>query len=130
MKILVDWHSLYDILSRLVDDLETSVRCTPSPPFSWTQYVWPAVKDLARNDLLLQLPKAVLLWRLGAIREVVLSGFQLELYTSEEKPFAYWYLAQVLETHLKCLDELLPVVDNSEYPPPFCVCMFELTMSP
>ncbi|CAK5263962.1 unnamed protein product [Mycena citricolor] len=56
-------------------------------------------------------PKCVLLWRLSVVREVVLSGFQLELYTSEEKSFAYWYASQVLHAHLECLDELLSAVD-------------------
>jgi hypothetical protein len=58
----------------------------------------------------MQLPNVVLVWRLSAIREVILSGFQLELFSLEEKPVAYWYGAQVLDAHLTCLDNLLRVV--------------------
>jgi hypothetical protein len=58
----------------------------------------------------MQLPNVVLLWRLSAIREVILSGFQLELFSLEEKPVAYLYATQVLDTHLDCLDNLLRVV--------------------
>jgi hypothetical protein len=56
------------------------------------------------------IPACALVWRISVIREVVLSGFQLELYTSEEKPFAYWYASQVMEAHLACLDDMLPAV--------------------
>jgi hypothetical protein len=48
----------------------------------------------------------VLMYRLSVIREVVLSGFQLSLYTNEERVFAYWYVVQVLEMHLACIDQL------------------------
>jgi hypothetical protein len=54
----------------------------------------------------------VLLWRLSIVREVVLSGIQLELYTMEEKAFAYWYVTQVIEEHLRCLDDWMPVVSK------------------
>lgn len=57
------------------------------------------------------LPACALVWRLSVIREVVLSGFQLELYTSEEKPFAYWYASQVIDAHLACLDDMLLAVE-------------------
>jgi hypothetical protein len=50
----------------------------------------------------------VLMYRLSVIREVVLSGFQLSLYTNEERVFAYWYVVQVLEMHLSCIDQLMP----------------------
>ena len=55
-------------------------------------------------------PRTAQLWRLAASREVILSGFQQELYAPEEKPIAYWYLSRVLEVHLCCIDGLLPVV--------------------
>jgi len=43
---------------------------------------------------------------------VVFSGFQLGLYTMEEKAFAYWYAAQIIEEHVFCLDNLLPVMSE------------------
>lgn len=57
------------------------------------------------------IPACALVWRLSVIREVILSGFQLELYTAEEKSFAYWYASQVMEAHLTCLDGLLLAVE-------------------
>ena len=63
----------------------------------------------------MQLPNVVLLWRLSAIREVILSGFQLELFSLEEKPLAYWYATQVLDIHLSCLDNLLRVVPKGTF---------------
>lgn len=72
---------------------------------------------MLHGRLLNQLPSVALLWRLSIIREVVLSGFQLELYAEEEKSFAYWYAAQVMEAHLQCLDSLLPMTQaGSEIP--------------
>lgn len=56
-----------------------------------------------------------LLWRLSAIREIIFSGFQLELYTADEKSFAYWYAAQVLDAHLSCLDDLLVIVPKGTH---------------
>jgi hypothetical protein len=61
-------------------------------------------------DFISRVPDAALLWRLSIVREVVLSGIQLELYTMEEKAFAYWYVTQVIEEHLCCLDDWMPVV--------------------
>lgn len=60
--------------------------------------------------ILAALPRVAQLWRLAASREVILSGFQQELYAPEEKPIAYWYLSRVLEVHLSCMDDLIPVV--------------------
>lgn len=49
------------------------------------------------------------------MREITLSGFQLELYAPAERPHAYWYAAKVIETQLECYDELLPFLpDNSK----------------
>ncbi|KAI0285229.1 Mak10 subunit, NatC N-terminal acetyltransferase-domain-containing protein [Russula brevipes] len=52
----------------------------------------------------------VLLWRLSIIREVLLSGFQLELYVEDEKPFVYWQLSQVANEHRSVLDALESVI--------------------
>src|SRR6267378_2296121 len=72
---------------------------------------------MAYRPLLYQLPTIALLWRLPIIREVVLSGFQLELYSDDERSFAYWYAAQVMEAHLQCLDNIFPMTqEGSEFP--------------
>ncbi|KAJ7579356.1 Mak10 subunit, NatC N-terminal acetyltransferase-domain-containing protein [Mycena floridula] len=56
--------------------------------------------------------------RLWVIQSIVGMGFELELYAPplkasftplayySERPFAYWYLAQVMEMRLRCLDRL------------------------
>ncbi|KAH9483568.1 N-alpha-acetyltransferase 35, NatC auxiliary subunit [Psilocybe cubensis] len=92
MKLLIEWHALYDILLQIRDNTD--------------------LEGLPRGHILNHLPDAALLWRLSDIREIVFSGFQMELYAKEEKSFAYWYAAQVIDKHLACLDDLLPVVDD------------------
>lgn len=89
-KSLLDWHALYDVFFEVAN--------------------WLKETDLPKDDIVMQLPDVVLVWRLSAIREVILSGFQLELFALEERPVAYWYGTQVLDTHLSCLDNLLRVV--------------------
>jgi hypothetical protein len=59
------------------------------------------------SAIILKMPYAVLLWRLSTIREVVLSGFQLELYSPTERPFAYWYASQVIDAYLHTLDMVI-----------------------
>ncbi|THH31863.1 hypothetical protein EUX98_g2309 [Antrodiella citrinella] len=50
------------------------------------------------------------LWKTSTAREIILSGFQQELYASEEIPVAYWYTAEVLKIHLSLLDVLKEAV--------------------
>ncbi|PPR02186.1 hypothetical protein CVT26_012126 [Gymnopilus dilepis] len=92
MKALVEWHSLYDSLVHTVQNLE--------------------MEDLPPNNVLSRLPDIALSWRLSLVQEVVLSGFQLELYAPQEKPFSYWYTVQVIEAHLECLDRMSVVVQE------------------
>jgi N-alpha-acetyltransferase 35, NatC auxiliary subunit len=61
-----------------------------------------------KNPRLLRLlPHIPLMWRLTAAENIILSGFQLELYAQHERTFAYWYLAQIIETHLGCIEDAL-----------------------
>jgi hypothetical protein len=106
MKSVLDWHALYDLLVRLVEGLDTAVGVRLHVVILLTG----GHQDMPRSNILQEMPKAALLWRLSAIREIVLSGFQLELYAPEERPFAYWYAAQVLDAHLHSLEDLMPVV--------------------
>ncbi|KAJ8591458.1 Mak10-domain-containing protein [Rhizopogon salebrosus TDB-379] len=85
-KSLFDWHDLFAVLT------DVCVHLAP-------------VRD-PRRDHVRRVRIAVLMYRLSVIREVVLSGFQLSLYTNEERVFAYWYVVQVLEMHLACIDQL------------------------
>jgi hypothetical protein len=59
----------------------------------------------------------VLSWRLSIIREVLLSGFQLELYVDDEKSFVYWELSHVAHEHLATLNSLEPVIPKGELVP-------------
>ncbi|KAG0694642.1 Mak10 subunit, NatC N-terminal acetyltransferase-domain-containing protein [Suillus ampliporus] len=87
-KSLFDWHDLFAVL------MDVSVHLAP-------------LQD-QKHDHVHRARIAVLMYRLSVIREVVLSGFQLSLYTNEERVFAYWYVVQVLEMHLSCIDQLIP----------------------
>lgn len=68
------------------------------------------LQHFRENPLLRQLPKLALVWSLPSMREVVLSGFQLELYSREEKPVAYWFTAEIIDAQLACYDELILVI--------------------
>ncbi|KAH7928162.1 Mak10-domain-containing protein [Leucogyrophana mollusca] len=90
MKSLFDWHELYAFF----EDIHS--RLTPKSGY----------------DLITHAQSAILLHRLSTIREVILSGLQLSLYSTEERVFAYWYLAQILEQHLACLDNIMSSVSQ------------------
>ncbi|KAG6916900.1 hypothetical protein DXG01_004733 [Tephrocybe rancida] len=94
---LLDWHRVYDMLSEITAALKDT--------------------SFSKESIVIHIPKVPLLWRLSSIREVIFSGFQLELFSSEERPFAYFYVTQVIEEHLSNLDDLLVAVaeDTSAY---------------
>jgi len=64
-------------------------------------------KRTENAQLLRLLPHMPLMWRLAAAENIIFSGFQLELYAPHERTFAYWYLTQVIETHLGCIEDVL-----------------------
>lgn len=84
MKSLFDWHDLYALIFDIQKHLD----------------------PVSGVDIIAKLQHVVLAHRYEIICEVVLSGFQLSLYSSNERPFAYWYLAQVLELYLPSLEIL------------------------
>ncbi|KAG1749555.1 Mak10 subunit, NatC N-terminal acetyltransferase-domain-containing protein [Suillus lakei] len=92
-KSLFDWHELFVVF------MDVCVHLAP-------------LQDQQKLDHVRRARVAVLMYRLSVIREVVLSGFQLSLYTNEERVFAYWYVVQVLEMHLSCIDQLMPGMSN------------------
>ncbi|TBU40247.1 Mak10 subunit, NatC N-terminal acetyltransferase-domain-containing protein [Dichomitus squalens] len=97
MKEVLQWHMLYDVMLK---DVETH-----EPPDAETAAILRAVPLTAR------------IWRLEQCREVILAGFQQELYAPEERPIAYWYLARVLDQHIACIEDVLPSVarDSGAY---------------
>ena len=60
------------------------------------------------------MPLAILHWRALIIRDIILSGFELDLYTDEERVFAYWYLSKALGVHESNVRELLGIVPECE----------------
>ncbi|TFK32597.1 Mak10 subunit, NatC N-terminal acetyltransferase-domain-containing protein [Crucibulum laeve] len=93
MKSLADWHSVYDQLTEIVESLN--------------------MQDLPSNHFILHAPKVPLLWRLSCIQEIIFSGFQLELYTSDERPFAYWYATHIINSQLECFDDMMHEVPKN-----------------
>ncbi|KAI9508819.1 Mak10 subunit, NatC N-terminal acetyltransferase-domain-containing protein [Russula earlei] len=89
-RSLLEWQELYDATSAMGE----SGKCIDE-------------KDRLLVDAI---SDVVLLWRLSIIREVLQSGFQLELYVEDEKSFVYWELGQVAHEHLTTLDALEPVM--------------------
>jgi len=73
-------------------------------------------QNSAEIDVVAQLPSAILIWRLSVLREIALSGFQLELYNGDEKAFAYWYTTQIIAEHVAALNSLISVVPGGTHP--------------
>ncbi|KAF7969265.1 hypothetical protein HWV62_27864 [Athelia sp. TMB] len=65
-------------------------------------------KDGRPDRVLMRVPDAAQLWRLTTVREIVLSGFQLDLYALEERAFAYWYTTEVIEAHIMLRKKTYP----------------------
>lgn len=111
MKEVLQWHMLYDVLSTDVSQHKPPVRDrSPCPPLILTNRRHS--QNSVTASILAAIPRTAQLWRLAASREIVLAGFQQELYAPEEKPIAYWYLARVLDHHVACIEDLLPVVPH------------------
>ncbi|KAF9064633.1 Mak10 subunit, NatC N-terminal acetyltransferase-domain-containing protein [Rhodocollybia butyracea] len=100
---IMEWHMVYEQICVLIEGLDTSVSVIRQP----------IDMDPLTFRILNQFPKAIVLWRLTSIREVILSGFQLELYHPMERPFAYWFASQVIDVHLGYLDVLLSDTEDS-----------------
>ncbi|THV06920.1 hypothetical protein K435DRAFT_960172 [Dendrothele bispora CBS 962.96] len=90
-KEIFEWHVVYDILSIIITDLDYSTLSS---------------RDSA---LVLASPLIPLYHRFSCMREIILSGFQLELYSANEKDFAYWYAAKIVEDQLNLLDKIIGV---------------------
>ncbi|KIY68793.1 hypothetical protein CYLTODRAFT_373907 [Cylindrobasidium torrendii FP15055 ss-10] len=86
-----EWHALYDLFLRIASNTHPSTA--------------------ADIRIMTKLPKAVLIWRMNILQEIVLSGFQLELYAANERPFAYWYTAQLVEQQLLAIDTVEALVN-------------------
>jgi hypothetical protein len=111
MKSLPAWHAIYDQIQSITARLEPSQFKSQEPYAGGNT---PGIYDQIVDRTLY----AVLMWRMTIVREVVLSGFQLQLYSRNEVPVAYWYLIRVFDTilnsidKLRCIPSLDPVVRN------------------
>ncbi|KIY48168.1 hypothetical protein FISHEDRAFT_59008 [Fistulina hepatica ATCC 64428] len=94
VKSLASWHEIYEMLSSFVANIDSS-------------FYSPSRQDLWETDVLRVLPQLALKWRLEVQKEIVLSGFQLELYAAQERPFAYWYLSEILKALDDCVTTLM-----------------------
>ena len=52
------------------------------------------------------LPEIANAWKLGTAREIILAGFQQELYAPYERHLAYWLLTRIMELHIRSLEAL------------------------
>lgn len=108
MKEVLQWHMLHQVLLDEVEQRQPDVSAHPSSSHTFSHDIF--IKDTATTMILSSIPLAAQLGRLSACREVIISGFQQELYAPEEKPIAYWYLSRVLDAHMNCIENLLPLV--------------------
>lgn len=129
MKSLVGWHDLYDLLTQIRDNLDMEVfRQILRMILSNADYII-ITQEIPSGHLITRLPDVALLWRLSIVREVVLSGFQLELYGPDERCFAYWYAMEVVDVHLSCLDNLTSVIqEGTPVPCIFGLCLVRLNI--
>jgi N-alpha-acetyltransferase 35, NatC auxiliary subunit len=113
MKSLLDWHALYDDFVNITSQF--SIHVSSAFLAVCHRYPLAGFQDTLGLSILYHIPNAALVWRLAIVREVIFSGFQLDLYSADEKPFAYWYAAQVIEAHLTCLDEMASVIPQGGF---------------
>jgi hypothetical protein len=113
MHSVGDWHKMHGTLSKLANGLHGEVRFHPT--FSWIETADSSgpkqdTPGQVTQRMLAAMPDAALHVWLEAAREIVLSGFQLELYAAAERPVAYWYAKRILEADVEVLGRLLEVV--------------------
>lgn len=72
------------------------------------------LQDSKEANICQSIPLAILHWRIGAIRDIILSGFELDLYSVDERAFCYWYLSQVLFTHDRVIRQLMELVPRGK----------------
>jgi hypothetical protein len=53
------------------------------------------------------LPETANIWILTAAREIILGGFEQDLYAPYERPLAYWLIAHVTDQHIRSLETLI-----------------------
>jgi N-alpha-acetyltransferase 35, NatC auxiliary subunit len=72
-------------------------------------------------------PTVIHLHRLAVIREIVLSGFQLELYSNNktlmEQAFAWWFVGRVCEGEIRCLERVVEAAHKGKWSFRVLVCM-------
>ncbi len=114
MKKNVEWHILYEnaikLSSKIIPKVGNLVRAIHGSSINFCRA---PLKDDAEKYAIQMMPLAILHWRVRNIRTIMTSGFELDLYATDEKPFAYWYLAQLFAIHEGILSQLLPSIPPS-----------------
>jgi hypothetical protein len=113
MKAVQTWHSLYDYSKRILDDTWTNVRESVLPRYIQSN-IFVSPQKIPASDVIHQFPTTFLIYELSTVKDILLSGLQLELYSVHEKVFVYWYLSKVIEKHLHCLDSVLSIIPHGE----------------
>jgi len=90
MNTLYDWHTVYHNSLVMVSKMRP--------------------RDEHETRILQCIPFSILHWRISCVCTIILTGFELELYSDDERPFAYWYLSEVCGFHDKVLQQLLGYV--------------------
>lgn len=116
MKAVVEWHEVYDLCTNMVNCFDEEVRIifTILLPQHTDRT---CSQSSIQNHIASQLPQIILSFRLEDICEIMLSGFQLDLYAPPERPHAYWYTAKVIQAHVECYDILLPFLEEQKSSP-------------
>jgi hypothetical protein len=110
---LLDWTALYYRLRQFSSITEDQVQLLLARKVNSLLTLF---QDEQYIEHMRNIPMIALTWRLHCLREIVLSGFKLELYAQYEKSFAYWYLCRIISDHLAILDKIEPVM-----PPGVCL---------
>jgi len=93
MKSIPEWHTYYLNLRRFTSDV--------------------SVEDAKTRVITNALPFVPRLSQYFVALDIVLSGFQQELYSTDERAVAYWTAAELIELQLDSMNTLRPVIDPS-----------------
>ncbi|GJE88083.1 Mak10 domain-containing protein [Phanerochaete sordida] len=95
MKAVNDWQLLQDAFGNLLQHI--------------------AAAGGPINPVLHTLPHVAALWKFTTAREVIIAGFQQELYAAYERPLAYWYIVHILESQLETLDHVKHIIPTGSF---------------
>ena len=117
MRVNDEWHSVYNSANVLISKAQGTVVCLlflAKRLCTVNHHLQnPSIPTL-NVSILRFIPLTLLHWRARIIQDIMLSGVELELYSTDELPFVYWYLWKVTEKHLEVLSEMREGLRSSE----------------